>query len=36
VVNGHRLKPYLEMKDIHEMDKESVSFIVTSPIYEDN
>ncbi|XP_076937646.1 uncharacterized protein LOC143605397 [Bidens hawaiensis] len=36
VVNGYRLKPYLEMEDIHKMDKESVSFIVTSPIYEDN
>ncbi|XP_076925649.1 uncharacterized protein LOC143588562 [Bidens hawaiensis] len=36
VVNGYRLNPYLEMKDIHEMDKESVSFIATSPIYEDN
>ncbi|XP_076886103.1 uncharacterized protein LOC143535848 [Bidens hawaiensis] len=35
VVNGYRLKPYLEMKDILEMDKESVSFIVTSPVYED-
>ncbi|XP_076911290.1 uncharacterized protein LOC143569169 [Bidens hawaiensis] len=36
VVNGYRLKPYLEMKDIHEMDKESVSLVVTSPVYEDN
>ncbi|XP_076960135.1 uncharacterized protein LOC143636423 [Bidens hawaiensis] len=36
VVNGYRLKPYLEMKGIHNMDKESVSFIVTSPVYEDN
>ncbi|XP_076942851.1 uncharacterized protein LOC143612863 [Bidens hawaiensis] len=36
VLNGYRLKPYLEMKDIHEMDKESVSFIVTSLVYEDN
>ncbi|XP_076888027.1 uncharacterized protein LOC143538332 [Bidens hawaiensis] len=36
VVNGYRLKPYLEIKDIHKMDKESVNFIVTSPVYEDN
>ncbi|XP_076933079.1 uncharacterized protein LOC143598855 [Bidens hawaiensis] len=36
VVNGYRLKPYLEMDDIHKMDKESVSFIVTSSVYEDN
>ncbi|XP_076949355.1 uncharacterized protein LOC143621975 [Bidens hawaiensis] len=36
VVNGYRLKPYLEMDDIHKMDKESVRFIVTSPVYEDN
>ncbi|XP_076950219.1 uncharacterized protein LOC143623124 [Bidens hawaiensis] len=36
VVNGYRLKPYLEMKDIHELDKESVNFIVTSLVYEDN
>ncbi|XP_076944255.1 uncharacterized protein LOC143614819 [Bidens hawaiensis] len=36
VVNGYRLKPYLEMEDIHKMNKESVSFIVTSPVYEDN
>ncbi|XP_076947478.1 uncharacterized protein LOC143619427 [Bidens hawaiensis] len=31
-----KLKPYLEMEDIHKMDKESVSFIVTSPVYEDH
>ena len=36
VVNGYRLKPYLEMKDIHEPDEESMNFIVTSPVYEDN
>ncbi|XP_076895305.1 uncharacterized protein LOC143547879 [Bidens hawaiensis] len=36
VVNGYRLKPYLEMDDIHKMDKESGSFIVTSPVYDDN
>ncbi|XP_076884420.1 uncharacterized protein LOC143533579 [Bidens hawaiensis] len=36
VVNGYRLKPYLEMEDIHKMDKASVSFIVTSSVYEDN
>ncbi|XP_076913195.1 uncharacterized protein LOC143571739 [Bidens hawaiensis] len=36
VVNGYRLKPYLELEDIHNMDKESVSFLVTSPVYEDN
>ncbi|XP_076959058.1 uncharacterized protein LOC143635026 [Bidens hawaiensis] len=35
VVNGYILNPYLEMKDIHEMDKELVSFIVTPPVYED-
>ncbi|XP_076936552.1 uncharacterized protein LOC143603719 [Bidens hawaiensis] len=36
VVNGYRLKPYLETEDIHKMEKESVNFIVTSPVYEDN
>ncbi|XP_076906362.1 uncharacterized protein LOC143562458 [Bidens hawaiensis] len=36
LVNGYRLQPYMELKDIHEKDKESVSFIVISPIYEDN
>ncbi|XP_076929775.1 uncharacterized protein LOC143594326 [Bidens hawaiensis] len=35
VVNGYRLKPYFEMKDIHNMGKESVSFIVTSLVFED-
>ncbi|XP_076902845.1 uncharacterized protein LOC143557724 [Bidens hawaiensis] len=35
VANGYRLKPYLEMEDIHNMGKESVSFIVTSLVYED-
>ncbi|XP_076956498.1 uncharacterized protein LOC143631709 [Bidens hawaiensis] len=36
VVNGYRLKPYLKTKDIHNVDKESVSFVVTSPVYEYN
>ncbi|XP_076883018.1 uncharacterized protein LOC143531650 [Bidens hawaiensis] len=31
VVNGHRLKPYLEGKDVNMLDNYKVSFLLSSP-----
>ncbi|XP_076951091.1 uncharacterized protein LOC143624266 [Bidens hawaiensis] len=36
LVNNYMLNPYSDMEDIHKLGKESVSTIVTSPVYEDN
>ncbi|KAD3337906.1 hypothetical protein E3N88_33427 [Mikania micrantha] len=35
VMNGHRLKPYLEATDFKGASKESVSFVTSSPDYMD-